>query len=283
MIYPTNANPSLSKRYVDNGENLCNNIFATGLSSFKGVRYIKKRFESIDSFRGFIIINMVLFHLLYDINSVFGENYSWHRDPLVDLWQRFIACSFIIISGFVWTYGKKRALRRGILLNIIGLVITAVTVIFIPSEAIYFGVMNFFGCAVILMIPAEKLLRHVTPIIGATLSLVLFILFEDLTYGVIKIGSHVIATLPDMMYSLDLLIPFGLPPRSFVSADYFPIFPWIFVYFLGYFLYRLVAETAFFEKIGHINIPILSRIGRLALPIYVVHQPLCYLICMLLF
>lgn len=249
----------------------------------KDVRSIKKRFESIDSFRGLVIVNMVLFHLLYDVNSVFGENHGWHREPAVDLWQKFIAYSFIIISGFVWTYGKKHALRRGIFLNTVGIVITAVTVIFIPSESIFFGVMNFFGCAVLLMIPLEKLLKRMNPVAGALSSAVLFVLLEDLTYGVIKLGSRVIYTLPKAMYSFDLLVPFGFPPKSFSSADYFPILPWVFLYFLGYFLNRLLADTAFFEKIGHVNVPFLSKIGRLSVPIYVIHQPVCYLICLIVF
>lgn len=243
---------------------------------------IKKRFETLDSLRGAVIVSMVLFHLMYDVNDVFGTNHGWTREPLVELWQRSIAYSFIIISGFVWVYGKKRALRRGIFLSLVGIAVTAVTVIFMPSQAIYFGVMSFFGCAVLLMIPLEKLLRRVNAVLGAVLSLVSFHLLRDLTYGAIRIGSHVIARLPSRLYSLDALIPLGLPPKSFASADYYPIFPWILLYFFGYFLHRIVADTAFFERIGHVNVPVLSKIGRHSVLIYVIHQPLCYLICMLI-
>lgn len=244
---------------------------------------IKKRFESIDSFRGLVIVNMVLFHLFYDVNAVFGGNHGWHREPAVDLWQKFIAYSFIIISGFVWSYGKKKALKRGVFLNVIGLVITAVTVIFMPSESIFFGVMNFFGCAVILMLPLEWVLKRINPVIGALSSVALFALLENLTRGVIKVGSHVILRLPQWMYSSNLLVPLGFPPKSFASADYFPILPWIFLYFLGYFLNKLLSGTAFFEKIGHVDVPILAKIGRLSVPIYVIHQPLCYLLCLIVF
>ena len=86
--------------------------------------------------------------------------------------------------------------------------------------------MSFFGCAVLLMIPAEKLLCHVSPYIGALLSLALFLLTENISYGSFRVFGHVICKLPKALYSSNLGIPFGFIPKGFFSSDYYPLFPW---------------------------------------------------------
>lgn len=244
---------------------------------------MKKRFETLDSIRGIAVVSMVLFHLMYDINEVFTNNTSWSSQSLVHLWQRSICFTFIIVSGFVWSYGKRRALKRGLFLSAVGIGVTAVTLLFMPNAPIIFGVMSFFGCAVLLMIPAEKLLHHVSPYIGALLSLALFLLTENISYGSLRVFGHVICKLPKALYSSNLGIPFGFIPKGFFSSDYYPLLPWIFLYFFGYFLERAIGKSRFFEKIGHIKESVFSFVGRHAVVIYILHQPICYGLCMLIF
>ena len=244
---------------------------------------MKKRFETLDSIRGIAVVSMVLFHLMYDINEIFTNNTSWSSDPLVHLWQRSICFTFIIVSGFVWSYGKRHALKRGLFLSAVGIGVTAVTLLFMPDAPIIFGVMSFFGCAVLLMKPAEKLLCHVRPYIGALLSTALFLLTENISYGSVKVFGHVLCKLPRVLYSSELGIPFGFIPKGFFSSDYYPLFPWIFLYFFGYFLERAIGKSRFFEKIGHIKVPVFSFVGRHAVLIFIIHQPICYCLCMLIF
>lgn len=244
---------------------------------------MKKRFETLDSLRGVAIVSMVLFHLMFDIKEIFGNNHSWSSGTLVHLWQRSICFTFIIVSGFVWIYGRKNAVRRGLFLTAVGIAVTVVTVIFMPDAPVYFGVMSFFGCAVLIMIPAEKLLRHVPSGVGALFSIVAFFFTEYVSYGAVKLFGNTLFRLPKVLYKSDIGIPFGFPPADFFSSDYFPIIPWMFLYFFGYFLGRLISGSSFFEKIGHIKEPIFSFIGRHAVMIYVLHQPICYGICFLIF
>ena len=42
-----------------------------------------------------------------------------------------------------------------------GWVVTLVTVLFMPEEQIWFGVLTLIGSCMLLMVPLEKLLRHV--------------------------------------------------------------------------------------------------------------------------
>jgi len=242
---------------------------------------MKRRLETLDTLRGAAVVSMVLFHLAYDVFVIFGGDYSWTQGTLVTLWQRSICFTFIIVSGFVWSYGRRKALKRGLFLTAVGMAVTAVTAVFMPDVAIYFGVMSFFGCAVILMIPAEKVLRRVPAAAGAVLSLFAFFLTEYASYGAVKLFGHTLFRLPGVLYASNIGEPFGFPPRSFVSADYYPIIPWMFLYFFGYFLWRLFAHRPITEKLGHLDVPVLTSIGRHAVAIYVFHQPLCYVLCML--
>ena len=134
----------------------------------------KKRVLLLDSYRGFIIIHMVLFHLLYDINMVFGRNTHWYSSFGTYIWQRFICFSFIIVSGMVWTYGKEKSIKRGLWLNLWGLVISGCVFLFLPSEAIWFGILNFIGCCTIITYILDKLLSRIPSFVGMLLFLFLF-------------------------------------------------------------------------------------------------------------
>lgn len=47
-----------------------------------------------------------------------------------------------------------------------GFIISLVTLIIIPPETIWFGILNFMGCAVLLMFPLRKAVNRVSPALG---------------------------------------------------------------------------------------------------------------------
>ena len=229
-----------------------------------------KRFAILDTYRGFVILNMIAFHFLYDVFMAFGVDRTWYFQPVNRIWQQFICWSFILLSGWVWPYGASKALKRGIFLNICGLIITAVTAIATPSQIVIFGVLNFLGCAVLLMIPLEKILKKIPSLVGLLAFFVLFMIFYYCNTWSIGIESI-------------LLIPIGFPTRGFFSSDYFSILPWFFLYVTGYYLGRILENKKGFLRISDVKIPVLDIIGRKSIWIYLIHQPLCYGICLLLF
>ena len=229
-----------------------------------------KRFAILDTYRGFVIINMIAFHFLYDVFMAFGIDRTWYFQPVNRIWQQFICWSFILLSGWVWPYGASKALKRGIFLNFCGLIITAVTAIAMPSQIVIFGVLNFLGCAVLLVIPLEKLLEKLPSMLGLIAFFALFIIFYYCNTWSIGIESI-------------LLIPIGFPTRGFFSSDYFSILPWFFLYVTGYYLGRILENKKGFLRISDVKIPVLDIIGRKSIWIYLIHQPLCYGICLLLF
>ena len=68
----------------------------------------------------------------------------------------------------------------------------------------------------------------------------------------------------------------GFPSPRFVSGDYYPIIPFIFMYLTGYFAARTAQRCEHpAPSWDYANpLPALARLGRHALPFYLLHQPI---------
>ena len=241
------------------------------------------RYDLIDTIRGIAIISMMIFHFCYDVFMVYGRDPSWYSQPAVHIWQQSICWTFILVSGFVWSWGRIGNLKRGIMLNVWGLVISGVTVLAMPAEAVWFGILNCIGCAVLLMIPMEPVLRRIPAAIGLVAAFALFVMFKDVQLGYLGVPGVFRLELPDWLYDCRVLTPFGFPFPGFRSSDYFPILPWLFLYTCGYFLNRLVMAIRPLQSVARHGLAPLSTVGRYSIWIYLIHQPVCMLICMLVF
>ena len=240
----------------------------------------KTRYYLVDALRGLALINMVLYHFSYDIFVIYGQNPDWLGSTAAFLWQQGICWSFILISGFSWRFGAANSLKRGLLLNGLGLLITAVTWLAIPDEVILFGILNFIGCGVLLTIPFSKSGEKIPPLLGAGICLILFALTYHIQNGYLQIGGEILR-LPDGLYS-GIFTILGFPGPGFYSSDYFPILPWIFLYWTGWFLYPVFMKSKGIRSLLSVRIPLLSVIGRKTILVYVLHQPILMGICILL-
>ena len=255
----------------------------------------------LDAYRGFTMISMILYHSCYDYFVVFNKGRDFLSSRACFLWQQSICISFILLSGMVWEYGRKNALKRGIILNLLGFVITFVTLFAMPEEAIFFGILNFMGCVVLFMIPISKLVdmiigrsttasaesdasnnKNAKYIAGIIICLIIFMITKRFPNGYIGSRYHSLIPLPDSLYRYQAFVPFGFPPKDFRSSDYFPIIPWLFMYITGYFLGKLLNKSASFTKLGETRIPFFSWLGTKSLLIYVLHQPVCFAIVWLI-
>ena len=79
------------------------------------------------------------------------------------------------------------------------------------------------------------------------------------------------------------LFPLGWTYPGFYSADYFPLFPWLFVFLVGSWAGYYVADkklpARFYDRKG---VPFFSWLGKKALIIYIIHQPILYGLVMLI-
>ena len=239
------------------------------------------RLGVIDAARGAAIISMIVYHLCYDIFTVFGADSGFETYWPVIIWERTISFTFVIVSGISVNF-SAHGYRRGIILNLCGFLVTAVTVLVMPTQAIWFGVLNLLGCAMMIVFALRDTLKKIRPAAGMAAGLGLFMLFCGLPERYIGLPGLRLLTIPDWLYGCKYLAFLGLPSDDFVSADFFPLLPWIFLYAFGFFLWRFIEEKgaqSLFER----RAPVLGFIGRHSLWIYLLHQPVLYGICMLIY
>lgn len=232
-----------------------------------------KRIYNLDKIRGLTIISMVLFHLMYNIN--FFKEISWYNGTLLNkVRQLSIALSFFIISGLTSTLlSSKKNIIRGIKTSLVGVLISVATFIFARDQFIVWGVMNGLGLSMII----GGLFKNIN--IFSKKMIFVFLLIFALTYNIPRNSLNNIDFFK-YIYSLNVF-PLGFPSDKFVSADYFPIIPWVFTYFSGMSLGKFLHEKNYYNKYGTENF--LAKIGRYSMPIYLVHQVILYPIVSLFF
>lgn len=229
-----------------------------------------KRNYFIDKFRGFTIISMVLFHLMYNINYYWQV--SWYDGSLINkIWQLSIATSFFTISGLTSNFlNASKNIKRGIITTLIGLAISLVTYLFAPEQSIIWGVLNGLGASMIITGILQKYLK-----INDKLFFVFFLLFI-ITYNVPRGSLYGIFK---NLYDKNLFV-LGFPGESFISSDYFPIIPWLFIFIGGYLLGNYVNIK---DKSSKSNDSLLAKIGRHSMEIYLAHQIILYPLVTLLY
>lgn len=244
---------------------------------------MKQRLHFLDALRGFTLINMIAFHGMWNLVYLFGVRANWYTGTPGYLWQQWICWTFITLSGFCWSFSRNH-LKRGAMVFGGGLIVTAVTCLVMPESRIIFGVLTCIGSCMLLLIPAEKLLKKLPAGTGLAISFGLFVVLRNVSAGSLGFEGWVICKLPESLYQNLLTAYFGFPPRGFFSTDYFPLLPWFFLFVAGYFLFRLLDERGLNSKLfAKGNVPVLNWLGRHSLIVYLLHQPILYGLCLLFF
>ncbi|MBO5221924.1 MAG: DUF1624 domain-containing protein [Clostridia bacterium] len=242
----------------------------------------KKRYTVPDLLRGIAVLSMIVYHVLWDLVYIFDVPFPWFRSEGATVVQLGIRWAFLLISGFCWSFGK-RALKRGAFVLLCSAVISGVTAIVTPKSLILFGVLTLIGLGMILTVPLHRWTKRVPPLLGLAVCTLLFILTANIRRGAIDIFGYPLVQLPTGLYANYFTACLGFPPTGFHSSDYVPLIPWIFLYWIGYYLYRIMERYNLLNHLSCISQKHLEWIGRHALIIYMVHQPLIYGILTVLF
>lgn len=237
---------------------------------------MRERYYLIDSLRGIAMISMVAYHAVYDLVYLYGRRIPWYLDSRGYLWQQSICWSFIVIAGFSWSFGKNHW-RRGLITLGCGAVITLATLLIMPEERIFCGILTFMGMAGLLMIPVEKMLKKTGAVHGLLLCLALFFLTRNINTGYLGFESVRFWKLPPNLYSGAFTL-LGFPAPDFVSSDYFSLFPWFFLYLGGYFISRMLMGWETSRRFLKKKIPPFHLVGRKSILIYMLHQPAILLV-----
>lgn len=231
-----------------------------------------KRYYLLDAVRGLCILGMILYHTLFDFVAFFGVNVSPSLIFAVDVIRDFGAACFICLSGICIHFGKK-PLKRASLITAFGIVVSLVTFFVVPDMPIVFGILTFMGLASFIIMPLKKLFDKLPPWPFAILSLFLFLVFFECTDGYIGYYGFRLFDLPSFLYRNYATALLGFPFEGFLSSDYFPVLPWIFMFFFGFFLWNALSGFRIIKKLLSIRITVLEKIGKYSLYIYVAHQP----------
>jgi uncharacterized membrane protein len=231
----------------------------------------KQRFVELDLLRTLAIVLMVIYHAAYDLTIWYG----WQIPLFTGGWlmmARTAASLFLLLVGVSFVVAHHRAkakgnpwprvIRRASMVLGGALMVTIATHILIPEQYVRFGILHLIGTS-LLLLPLFMRLKEGNILLG----IAVFILGQ-FTFGT---RGHV------------LLLPFGFVYPGFTTIDYFPLLPWLGVILIGagigHFLY--IRHLAWLTPLSLVLSP-LSRWwtwpGRHSLMVYLLHQPILWLI-----
>ncbi|MDE6908902.1 MAG: DUF1624 domain-containing protein [Lachnospiraceae bacterium] len=242
----------------------------------------KKRYEKLDGIRGIALLNMIAYHMVWDLVYIYHVNWDWYRSRGAYIWQQGICWTFILLSGFCWSLGRH-ALKRGITVFLGGAAITLATLAVMPVNRVVFGVLTLTGSCMLLMCLFDRWLRKLPASVGLAVSAVLFLLTRNVNEGFLGFEKWKLYRLPAGLYRNIVTAFLGFPQEGFYSTDYFSLIPWMFLFTAGYYLFRLSDGKKAMAFLENGVLRPAEWLGKHSFGIYMVHQPVIYVVLELLF
>ncbi|MBQ9994454.1 MAG: DUF1624 domain-containing protein [Clostridia bacterium] len=236
----------------------------------------KRRVVILDTLRGIAIIYMVFFHLLYDLSEIF---YLAWAQPIYDSQLSvvvFDTASFVLLAGITVRFSRNPAAHGARILCIAAL-FTAVTALIFPGFGIYFGVLHLIGISMLLYSVTGKYLDKMPWWAGALIFALLFAFTYNVKLGYFGIEGIFTLDVPKAYLTGSLMYPFGFVDARFASVDYLPLMPWSFLFLAGACVGRLFGRTL--PEFCYKSLcPPLEWLGRHSLAIYIIHQPVIFVL-----
>jgi uncharacterized membrane protein len=235
------------------------------------INKIEDRFWEIDFIRGFAIIIMIIFHILYDLNFFLITDFRLYSGILLYL-ARLSAAIFVLIAGISLSISYSRVknrlksneivfkfLKRGCKTIFLGIIISVITWFYIPRGFVVFGILHFIGISIILSL--------------------IFISYRllNIIFGIIIIFLGLY--LRTFTFDFNFLIPLGFIPNNFWTIDYFPLLPWFGLILFGISIGNIIypnkkRKFEIMDRTKNMIIKSFCFLGRNSLLIYFIHQPI---------
>ena len=224
-----------------------------------------ERIWAIDFARGIAILMMAWFHFLFDIDYLHYAEIALYSG-FWGLFQKATISLFLLLVGIsiAITYSKRKdyflehMLKRSAFLFFMAMLITAVTAILFPQNAIYFGIIHMISVSLLVSIPFAGKKMH------------------SLIAGLLLILIPVAIDISGFNMPLLLWAGFSMPMPTF---DFVPMVPWLGIVLIG------IAVWGWMENaVKKIKMPVqmefasetVSFLGRNSLAIYLIHQPIIF-------
>ncbi len=227
-----------------------------GKISLGGKRGNEGRIWEIDLLRGIALFLMVYFHLVYDLNAIYGYDVSYETG-FNRLTGKAAGIIFVLVAGLSSNFSRNN-LKRGLKVLGAAVLVTAGSYVYSPDYCILFGVLHFLGT-----------------------SMVLYSLMSGLNWpylAAIGIGALLAGTAVSRInLSHNFLLPLGFTTADFRSVDYYPLLPWFGVFLIG----AAAGKLLYRERRSILGMEyrdnLVTKAGRHTLIIYLLHQPLMIL------
>ncbi len=231
------------------------------------------RFKELDIFRGTAVISMIIFHIFFvlDFFKILENNmYS----GILGFLALYAQLSFLSLVGISLAISKQNAvkkqlsnqkfihkqLKRTLYILSCAAIVSISTYLFVGNQFVRFGILHFIGTSIII------------------LSFLANFKYLNLILGFLSIfGAD---TIHNISSNIKLLYIFGVNTNAGATIDYFPIFPWIGVIFIGIFIgnsfYKNLKQPIKIPNLKICNFAIF--LGKHSLLIYMIHVPIIILV-----
>jgi len=227
---------------------------------------LKSRLYLLDAIRGFSVISMILYHFAFDLYD-FNIYPVGIGTPPLEAWRLSIVTVFVAVSGISANLSRSR-IKRALITIGAAYLVTIATYFFNPNCYVVFGVLHCLGFSALIYALLKKFIDRVPRKIAPILWLGLFIALSFVEFPTTAIPH---------------LYAFGITDYMFVSSDYYPLIPYLFLFFFGTSVSGYIKERRLPERLYAVRARPLEFIGRHALLIYIIHQPILIGIIMLIF
>ena len=200
----------------------------------------------LDSLRSFAILLMVYYHLLYDLEVLYGiPTGIFHGHwPMVRILG---AALFIFLAGYSITLSRN-PIRNGCKVLLFACLISIGTLLSFPDDFVRFGILHLLGIGMLIS-PFFKLPRF-NILIGIAL---FFLGFLPLNYPA-------------------WVLPIAGGEQHFSMMDYYPLIPWLSYFFLGLASGQRKYFASYDQPVTNSMLKLLLLPGRYSLIVYLVHQ-----------
>ncbi len=223
-----------------------------------------QRLPVVDLARGLAIVQMVVYHFIYDLSYFGWLHIEMTREPGWITWRSAIVSQFLLVVGIGIGLGdatgrsSTRFWRRWLQIAGAAALVSIASAWLFGPRLIWFGILHFVALALLLTRPL--------PALGAL----------NLVIGTAAVALGVLVH--EARFDPAWLSWIGLVAHKPATEDYVPLLPWIGVVAIGIGLAGLWQQRAYALPRSPLHLDsaparALRSIGRWPLTIYLAHQP----------